>query len=73
VTEPQPQQLAYLSHRQSLTRHPDPSLLGKGSELPVIEDCQRRRQTPVPLNVITITGTDDHDPPESIITINWIE
>ena len=24
-------------------------------------------------DAIKITGTDDHDPPESMITINWIE
>ena len=24
-------------------------------------------------SVITITGTDDHDPPEFMITINWVQ
>jgi hypothetical protein len=24
-------------------------------------------------DAIMITGTDDHDPPETMITINWIE
>jgi len=26
-----------------------------------------------PPNTIMITGTDDHDPPETVITIIWIE
>jgi hypothetical protein len=28
---------------------------------------------PPPPDAIMITGTDDHDPPETMITINWIE
>ena len=47
LTEPQPQHLAYLPHRQSLARHLDPLLLGKGSTLPVVEDCQQTNRTPL--------------------------
>jgi hypothetical protein len=56
LPEPQAQYLAYLPHRQSLARHSDPLLLGKRSNLPVVEDCQRNRPaTPLP-NAFMITG-----------------
>jgi len=73
LTQPQSQHLTYLPHRQSLTRHLVPLLLGKGSKLPAVEDCQRPTGMPPPPDAIMITGTDDHDPPETMITINWIE
>jgi len=38
-----------------------------------LKDCQRLVSTPFFLGVIMITGTDDHDPPETMITIHWIE
>ena len=46
LTQPQPQHLTYLPHRQSLTWHLVPLLLGKGSRLPTVEDCQRPTKTP---------------------------
>ena len=56
LPEPQAQYLTYLPHRQSLARHSDPLLLGKRSNLPVVEDCQRNRPaTPLP-NAFLITG-----------------
>jgi hypothetical protein len=86
LPEPQAQYLAYLPHRQSLARHSDPLLLGKGSNLPVVEDCQRSRPaTPLP-NAFMITGavftigrnpcsrsagTDVHDRLERVFTIGW--
>ncbi|MGH8257015.1 MAG: hypothetical protein ACRET0_12470 [Steroidobacteraceae bacterium] len=72
MAQPQPQNLAYLPHRHSLTRHLDPLLLGKGSTLPSVEDCQRERPDAAVTSVIMITGTDDHDPPECMIMIHRI-
>jgi hypothetical protein len=46
----EPQKLTYFSHRQSLAWHFDPLLLGKRSELPSVEDCQRQ------LNGAVISG-----------------
>jgi hypothetical protein len=40
LSKSQAQHLTYLPHRHSLARHLDPPLLGKGSGLPVVEDCQ---------------------------------
>jgi hypothetical protein len=37
----------------------------------MVEDCQRLTRSPAHPNVIMITGTDDHDPPETMITIDW--
>jgi hypothetical protein len=65
----QAQKLAYLSHRQSLTRHLDPLLLGKRSKLPSVEDRQRRRSAIVTSGMIRITGNGDRDPTESMIRI----
>ena len=48
LAQPQPQHLAYLPHRQSLARHSGPLLLGKGSALPMVEDCQQQRPTTPP-------------------------
>jgi hypothetical protein len=48
-------------------------LLGKGSTLPSVEDCQRKRPGAAVTGVIMITGTDDHDPPDCMITIDRIE
>jgi len=48
-------------------------LLGKGPTLPVVERLSAARQRTALPNAIMITGTDDHDPPEIMITINWIE
>src|SRR6185437_11194810 len=62
--------LAYLPHRQSLSRHPDPPLLAKGSTLPSLEDSQRNRPTIAPNTVFMITGTGVHDPPDSASTLN---
>jgi hypothetical protein len=70
VAQPQTQNLAYLPHRHSLTRHLDPLLLGKGPTLPSVEDRQRKRPEAAVSSVIMITGTDDHDPPERMITIH---
>ena len=70
LRQPQPQHLSYLPHRQSLSRHPRPSLLGKGSGLPSVEDCQQQRPA---------TGTDRGHPPgvhdqlESVFRIRWTE
>jgi hypothetical protein len=72
VAQSQPQDLTYLSHRQSLAWHPDPLLLGKRSKLPSVEDCQRPRSEHAISSVIMITGTDDHVPLEPMITIGWI-
>jgi len=60
----QPQKLSYLSHRQSLAWHIDPSLLGKRSTLPSVEDCQRQPNGAVISGMIGITGISDRDPPE---------
>jgi hypothetical protein len=65
----QPQQLTYLSHRQSLARHLDPLLLGKRSKLPSVEDRQRRCSAIVTSGMIRITGNGDRDPTESMIRI----
>jgi len=46
LTQPQPQHLTYLPHRQSLTWHLVPLLLGKGPKLPMVEDCQRPATMP---------------------------
>jgi hypothetical protein len=72
VFPPQPQELAYLSHRQSLTRHLGPLLLGKRSKLPSVEDCQRQSVGDVIPGMIAITGIDDRDPPECMIRIERI-
>jgi hypothetical protein len=68
----QAQKFAYLSHRQSFTRHRDPLLLGKRSKLPSVEDCQRKPIGTVISGMIRITGMDDQDPPECMITIERI-
>jgi hypothetical protein len=47
-------------------------LLGKGSTLPSVEDCQRERPGTAVASVIMITGTGDHDPLECLITIHRI-
>ena len=73
MAQPQPQNLPYLPHRHSLARHPDPLLLGKGPTLPSVEDCQRKYSKLAVAGVIMITGTEDHDPPEPMITIKRIE
>jgi hypothetical protein len=69
----QPQNLAYFPHRHSLARHLDPLLLGKRSTLPSVEYCQRKGPEAAVTSLIMITGTDDHDPPECMITIHRIE
>ena len=46
LTQPQPQHLTYLPHRQSLAWHLVPLLLGKGPKLPTVEDCQRPTTMP---------------------------
>jgi len=46
-------------------------LLGKEPTLPVAEDRQRPTRTPPRPAAIMITGTGDHDPPDSVITISW--
>jgi hypothetical protein len=51
---------------------PNSLLHGKGPRLPSVEDCQRQRPRLRLPALIMITGTDDHDPPEIMITINWI-
>ena len=38
----------------------------------MVEDCQQQRPAVDAPDAIMITGTDDHDRPESMITINWI-
>jgi hypothetical protein len=68
----QPQKLTYLSHRQSLTRHLDPLLLGKGPTLPLVEDCQRQPSGAVISAMIGITGIDDRDQTEGMIRIEQI-
>src|SRR5262244_3144747 len=67
---PQPQNFSDLAHRQSLGWHPIPPLLGKGTSLPSVENCRRRRPLHPHFGLITITGTDDHDRPESVITFH---
>jgi hypothetical protein len=71
LREPLAQHLAYLPHRQSLARHSDPLLLGKGSALPMVEDCRQQRPTVAPQIAFMITGTGVHDRPESAFRINW--
>ena len=71
VSEPQAQHFAYLPHRQSLSRHPDPLLLAKGSILPSVEDRQRNRPAIATTAAFMITGIGVHDPPEFAFTINW--
>ena len=61
--------LAYLSHRQSLSRHLDPLLLGKKSRLPSVEDCQKPNTTTL-IHVIAITGMRDRNQTESVIAIH---
>jgi hypothetical protein len=39
----------------------------------MVEDCQRPARIPSSRNAIMITGTDDHDPLETMMTIRWIE
>lgn len=39
----------------------------------MVDDCQRATRTSPRPGVIMITGTDDHDPPDSMITIKRIE
>jgi hypothetical protein len=73
VLPSQPQQLAYLSHRHSLTRHLDPLLLGKRSTLPSVEDCQRQTNDTVISGLIAITGISDRDQTECMIRIERIE
>jgi hypothetical protein len=70
VAQPQPQNLTYLPHRQSLARHLDPLLLGKGPTLPSVENCQPPRLAAAITSVIMITGLADHDPLECMITIH---
>src|SRR5262252_6511144 len=48
-------------------------LLGKGTSLPSVENCRRRRPLHPHFGLITITGIDDHDRPESVITFHRIE
>jgi hypothetical protein len=72
VLPSQPQNLAYLPHRQSLARHLDPLLLRKESTLPSVEDCQRQPNGNVISGMIRITGISDHDPPECMIRIERI-
>src|SRR5208337_3814317 len=64
VLPSQPQNLAYLPHRHSLTRHIDSLLLSNGSTLPSVEDCQRQPYATVISGMIRITGIDDRDRPE---------
>jgi hypothetical protein len=45
-------------------------LLRKEPTLPTVEDCQRTGTEPAMSGAIMITGTDDHDPPETMITID---
>jgi hypothetical protein len=66
----QPQKLTYLSHRQSLAWHLDPLLLGKRSTLPSVEDYQRKPSGAVISVISAITGIDDRDQTESVITID---
>jgi hypothetical protein len=72
LSKSQAQHLAYLPHRQSLARHSHPPLIGKGSGLPLVEDCQQRRPTVALPAVFMITGIGVHDRPESVFRINWI-
>jgi hypothetical protein len=69
VAKPQTQNFTYLPHRHSLARHLVPLLLGKGTTLPSVEDCQQRRPGAAVTSVIMITGMHDHDPPDWVITI----
>jgi hypothetical protein len=41
--------------------------------LPLVENRQRRSALHHPAKLITITGSDDHDRPESVITFHRIE
>ena len=65
LSKSQAQHLAYLPHRQSLARHSHPPLLGKGSGLPLVEDCQQHRPTVAFRAAFMITGIGVHDRPES--------
>ena len=72
LREPQPQHLTYLPHRQSLARHSRPPLLGKGSGLPLVEDCQQQRPA-----MSAPDGVHDHrnrcsrSDRNSVFTIDW--
>ena len=71
VPEPQAQHIAYLPHRQSLSRHSDPLFLAKGSTLPwlkTVSGTDRASRQPA---VFMITGIGVHDPPEFVFMINW--
>jgi hypothetical protein len=61
---PQAQHFAYFPHRQSLARHSHPSLLGKGWELPLVEDSQQQQPVAACRTVFMITGIGVHDRPD---------
>src|SRR5215472_4372899 len=72
--------LAYRSRKtspiwriDSLSAGSHPPFLGKGTSLPSVENCRRRRLLHPHLGLITITGIDDHIRPESVITFHRIE
>ena len=69
VAMPDAEDKAYLPHRQSLARHSRPPLLGKGSGLPLVEDCQQQRPTMTLRITFMITGIGVHDPPERADTV----
>jgi len=50
-----------------------PRSSAKDRHYPRLKDCQRVAGTTPRPSAITITGIGDHDPPESVITIDWIE
>jgi hypothetical protein len=48
-------------------------LLGKGPTLPSVENCQSPLLPAAITSMIMITGLDDHDPLECMITIHRFE
>jgi hypothetical protein len=73
LIQPQPQHLADFTHRQSLAWHLGPLLLDKEPTLPMVERLSAAGQHTALPDAIMITGTDDHDPTETMITVHWID
>src|SRR5215469_10532466 len=70
---PQPQHLADLPHRQSLSWHPGPPPFGKGTGLPLVEDCRQHWPSVTPSDRPMTAPTGVHDQLESAFTIRWNE
>src|SRR4029077_8679421 len=73
VGKPQPQHLAYLSHRQSLAWHSHPRCVAKDWDYPWLKTCGSNDPLRRSRTAFMITGTGVHDRPESAFTIDWNE